>query len=573
RPGGGLRAARGHARAGGAHGLRLARQGGAGRGGRHRHRRRRDRPRGAVRARRRRRRRALVRALPRQGVRPLAVRHRHQRQARLPGRRRRAAAGRDVGAGERGGQPLRGALRLGARGRARSGSRARRAARHHRPRARDRRGRAAARPRRRLRLGHPLSRHVVVVGAGIVGLASAYYLRRAGFEVTVLERDPEERATTSHGNAGMVVPSHFVPLAAPGVVAQGLRWMADPRSPFYVKPRLRADLLAWGWRFWRAGTTAHVTRSAPLLLALNLASRDAYVELDAELGGGFAFERQGLTMLCATERGLEEEARVAALAAGLGMRAEVLDGREAQAREPGIELAVAGGVHYPEDAHLDPAAFMRVLQRRLAADGVALRFGTRVAGFEATNGRVEGVRVAAGELVRADHVVLAAGSWTGALARPLGLRLPMQPGKGYSLTLERPSQRLRVPSILAEARVAVTRMGERLRVGGTMELAGFDEGANEARVQGIIGSALRYFPGLARAELETAPRWHGFRPCSPDGLPYLGRSPRHANLTVATGHSMMGVSLALVTGRLVAELVAGEGPGLDVAAVRVDRFG
>ncbi|NLG08201.1 MAG: FAD-dependent oxidoreductase [Deinococcales bacterium] len=418
-----------------------------------------------------------------------------------------------------------------------------------------------------------MSRHVVVVGAGIVGLASAYYLRRAGFEVTVLERDPEERATTSHGNAGMVVPSHFVPLAAPGVVAQGLRWMADPRSPFYVKPRLRADLLAWGWRFWRAGTTAHVTRSAPLLLALNLASRDAYVELDAELGGGFAFERQGLTMLCATERGLEEEARVAALAAGLGMRAEVLDGREAQAREPGIELAVAGGVHYPEDAHLDPAAFMRVLQRRLAADGVALRFGTRVAGFEATNGRVEGVRVAAGELVRADHVVLAAGSWTGALARPLGLRLPMQPGKGYSLTLERPSQRLRVPSILAEARVAVTRMGERLRVGGTMELAGFDEGANEARVQGIIGSALRYFPGLARAELETAPRWHGFRPCSPDGLPYLGRSPRHANLTVATGHSMMGVSLAPVTGRLVAQLVAGEAPQLDVTALRVDRFG
>jgi len=349
--------------------------------------------------------------------------------------------------------------------------------------------------------------------------------------------------------------------------------MADPRSPFYVKPRLRADLLAWGWRFWRAGTTAHVTRSAPLLLALNLASRDAYVELDAELGGGFAFERQGLTMLCATERGLEEEARVAALAAGLGMRAEVLDGREAQAREPGIELAVAGGVHYPEDAHLDPAAFMRVLQRRLAADGVALRFGTRVAGFEATNGRVEGVRVAAGELVRADHVVLAAGSWTGALARPLGLRLPMQPGKGYSLTLERPSQRLRVPSILAEARVAVTRMGERLRVGGTMELAGFDEGANEARVQGIIGSALRYFPGLARAELETAPRWHGFRPCSPDGLPYLGRSPRHANLTVATGHSMMGVSLAPVTGMLVAQLVAGEAPQLDVTALRVDRFG
>ena len=421
-----------------------------------------------------------------------------------------------------------------------------------------------------------MSGHVVVVGGGIMGFTSAYYLRERGYEVTVLERDAEGRNTTSFGNAGMVVPSHFIPLAAPGVVAQGIRWMANPKSPFYIKPRLNADVLGWCWRFWRAGTAQHVQRSAPLILALNLASRDLYVQLNDELGGGFDFERQGLTMLTATEHGLEEEAKVAALAHELGMAANVLDRAGVQALEPGITLNVVGGVHYPEDAHLDPAKFMRVLKEKLRASGVDLRFGADVTGFSEAGGRLSSVEYraagAAPTSLKADHVVVAAGSWSGSVGRQLGLTLPMQPGKGYSMTIQQPSQRLRVPSILSEARVAVTRMGERLRVGGTMEIAGFDDGANAVRVEGIIESALRYFPDLKRAEFDAPPRWHGFRPCSPDGLPYLGNSPRHANVTVATGHSMMGVSLAPVTGKLVGELVAGEQPSLDIGLLNVGRY-
>lgn len=417
-----------------------------------------------------------------------------------------------------------------------------------------------------------MSKHVVVIGAGIVGLTSAYYLRQRGFEVTVLERDGADRTTTSYGNAGMVVPSHFIPLAAPGVVAQGIRWMANPKSPFYIRPRLDPGVVGWGWRFWRAGTAEHVRRAAPVLLGLNLASRDLYVSLNEELGGGFDFERQGLTMLTATDHALEDEAKVADMAHRLGLAARVLDKAGVQAMEPDIELNVVGGVHFPEDAHFDPTKFMRVLARRLQADGVELRFGANVTGFAEGSGRLTAARVAGSGSVAADHVVLAAGSWSGAVGRQLGLKLPMQPGKGYSMTLERPSQRLRVPSILAEARVAVTRMGERLRVGGTMELAGFDDRANEVRVAGIIESALRYFPGLTREEFDAVPRWHGFRPCSPDGVPYLGNSPKHANLTVATGHSMMGVSLAPITGSLVSQLAAGEQPSHDLALARVDRY-
>lgn len=417
-----------------------------------------------------------------------------------------------------------------------------------------------------------MSKHVVVIGAGIVGLASAYYLRKRGFEVTVLERDGEHRNTTSYGNAGMVVPSHFIPLAAPGVVAQGIKWMVNPKSPFYIKPRLSPDVVGWGWKFWRAGTAEHVQRSAPLLLALNLASRDLYVSLNEELGGGFDFERQGLTMLTATEHALEEEAKVAEMANQLGLAAHVLDKPSVQAMEPDIELNVVGGVHFPEDAHFDPTKFMHVLTRRLKDDGVEIRYDCNVAGFGESGGRVSSVAVAGSGDVKADHVVVAAGSWSGEVGRQLGLNMPMQPGKGYSMTLENPSQRLRVPSILAEARVAVTRMGERLRVGGTMEIAGFDDRANEVRIEGIIESALRYFPRLQRAEFEAVPRWHGFRPCSPDGLPYLGSSPKHANLTFATGHSMMGVSLAPVTGSLVAQLVAGEQPSHDLTLTRVARY-
>ncbi|MBX3140488.1 MAG: FAD-dependent oxidoreductase [Trueperaceae bacterium] len=426
-----------------------------------------------------------------------------------------------------------------------------------------------------------MSRHVLVIGAGVIGLMSAYHLRRRGFAVTVLEREGADRgsgehAPASYGNAGMIVPSHFVPLAAPGVVAQGLRWMADPKSPFYVRPRLSSDLLTWGWRFWRAGTAAHVRASAPLLLTLNLASRDEYVALDDELGGGIGFERLGLTMLCATQHALEEEAKVAEMARALGGGAEVLDAAAVRALEPGIELNVVGGVHFPDDAHLNPGALMRALQARLQADGVEFRFGARVVGFELGDRGVRGVTVrpsgGVDETVTGDEVVLAAGAWTGRIARLAGLSLPMQPGKGYTMTLESPSQRLSVPSILTEARVAVTRMGERLRIGGTMELGGFDEGANDLRVRGIVEAARRYFPRLTEVELAEPPRWHGFRPLSPDGLPYLGRSRRVPNLTVASGHGMMGLSLAPITGKLVGEVVAGEEPSLPIGAMSVERF-
>ena len=424
-------------------------------------------------------------------------------------------------------------------------------------------------------------RHVLVVGAGVVGLNAALELRRRGYEVTVVERDPQGHAMASHGNAGIVVPSHFVPLAAPGVVGQALRWTLDPTSPFHVRPRASLDLARWGWRFVRSANAAHVRRAAPLLLALNLASRRRYEALVAELGVDVGFTPRGLLMLCHTERGLEEEARTAATAREMGLDARVLTTAALRALEPDAELDVVGAVHVAEDAHLDPGALMRALRARLERAGARFEDGAEVVGVRDRGGAVEAeVRRGAGPdpgarvtTEVADALILAAGSWSAALGRQLGLRLLLQPGKGYSLTIERPTQFLRTAAILVEARASATLVGGRYRIGGTMEIAGFDPRLNPARIEGIKRSAQRYFPRLSRAELDGATPWMGFRPVSPDGLPYLGRAPRHPRVVVATGHAMMGFSLGPVSGQLVAELVAGERTSVDIGPLDPGRHG
>jgi len=410
-----------------------------------------------------------------------------------------------------------------------------------------------------------MSSTVVVIGAGIVGLSCAYYLRREGYDVVVIDREQRERDGTSFGNAGMLVPSHFVPLAAPGVIEQGLRWMRDPTSPFYFKPRASPALLRWGFHFWRASRQSQVDRAAPLLLALNLASQREYQELAKELDG-FGLERSGLLMLCASEHGMNEEVVVAVKARALGLEAHVLSRAELSALEPDIAIEALGAVHYTGDGHLDPGAFMSALEAWLMRHGVEFRWGAPVAAIVTAAGRATGVLTKQGG-VWADAVVLAAGSWSTTLAKTAGVRLLIEPGKGYSMTVPSVSQRLRTSAILSEARVAVTPLGERLRVGGTMELTGFGRSDSALRVKGIVDAATRYLPGLDRDELLAAPRWQGLRPCTPDGLPYLGSDAAHPNLVIATGHAMLGVSLAPITGRLVADIVAGRENELDITTL------
>jgi D-amino-acid dehydrogenase len=417
-----------------------------------------------------------------------------------------------------------------------------------------------------------LTKHILVVGGGVIGLSTAYHALGRGHRVTVLEREGPDGNGCSFGNAGMVVPSHFVPLAAPGAISLALRFLGRRDSPFGVKPRLSLDLLRWGLRFARSATRAHVARAAPILRDLHLAGRRGYEELaQGESGAVFGLEKNGLLMLCKTAHGLAEEAATAELARTLGVPAQVLSPDEAAALEPGVRLDVAGAVYFPLDCHLDPGRLMGALRRRVTERGGDLAWGTTVTGWRVRGDRVDAVATNRGE-VSADEYVLAAGAWSSAMAHDLGVRLPLQAGKGYSLTLEHPRRQPRICSILTEARVAVTPMGGALRFGGTLELTGLDLGVERARVRGIVRSIPQYLPDFSREDFDDVPVWSGLRPCSPDGLPYVGRFARYQNLSAATGHSMMGVSLAPVTGRLLAEILAGETPSLDVRALNPDRF-
>ena len=417
-----------------------------------------------------------------------------------------------------------------------------------------------------------MSKRVLIIGGGVIGLCTAYYTARRGFKVTVLERNGADRNSCSSGNAGMIVPSHFVPLAAPGMVALGLKWMWNPASPFYLKPRLDGDLFSWGLKFWRAANLQHVERSAPLLRDLSFASRECFEELAALPGVDFGLVKRGLLMLCKTQHGLDDEAKFAARANALGVPAQVLDAKQTAALDPGARMDIAGSVLFPKDCHLTPDRFLATIEAECKRLGVEFVFDAPVTGLKRDDSRIAAVCTARGEH-EADEVVLCGGVWSDNLVRELGLRLPMQAGKGYSLTLPKPRQLPHLCSILSEARCAVTPMGGALRVGGTMELAGLNEDINPVRVRGIVDSFCRYYPEFTPADFDGIQPWRGLRPCSPDGLPYIGRTARFANLAIATGHAMMGLSLGPITGKLVAGILSDDKPATDITMLSPDRFG
>lgn len=412
---------------------------------------------------------------------------------------------------------------------------------------------------------------VLVIGGGVIGLCCAYYAAQKGHEVTILDRDPEDQGGCSLGNAGMIVPSHFIPLAAPGVVALGLKWMWNPESPFWIKPRLDWDLISWGLKFWRASTPAHVARSAPLLRDLHLISRACFEELDALPGNDFGLVKRGLLMLCKTDHALAEEAATAEKARELGVPTEVLNAAQTSALDPNVTMDIAGSVYFPKDCHLDPGRFLSAIKSQLRQLGVRFAWNTEVLKWRLERNRIKAAQTLDHDFEAAEFV-LCGGSWSPLVAKQLGLGIPIQAGKGYSLTLPHPRQLPGICSIFSEARVAVTPIGSRLRFGGTMEMSGLNHDINTARVHGIIKAVPKYYPAFQLSDFEGIPPWHGLRPCSPDGMPYIGRTQRFANLLIATGHSMMGLSLAPVTGKLIGQILSGEKPPRNLQPLSPDRY-
>lgn len=413
---------------------------------------------------------------------------------------------------------------------------------------------------------------VVVIGGGVVGVCAAYDLARRGVAVTLVERG-DIAAGSSYGNAGLIVPSHSVPLAAPGALWRGLKWMLNPESPFYIKPRLDPALISWLWRFGAACTAAHVRRAMPVIRDLSVASLALFKELAAIPDLDFGFRQDGLLMVFRTEAGLADGRHEAHMLAETGIVARVLDGPAARDLEPALSRDVAGVVHFPDDAHLTPDRFVRGLARVVEGMGVEVRTGTEVLGCVTSGRRVIALETTRGTLP-CGEVVLAAGSWSPEIGRALGLSLPIQPAKGYSVTYEMPRNGPRIPMLLGEARCGVTPMrtpgGQILRFAGTLELAGLDLSINRRRVEAIRRAAPQYL--VWDQEPPLIEIWRGLRPCTPDGLPFIGRPRAWDNVILATGHAMIGVSLGPVTGKLVAQLVARERPMLDLAPLDPDRF-
>lgn len=417
------------------------------------------------------------------------------------------------------------------------------------------------------------SQSVLVCGGGIVGLCTAYYLAREGYAVTVVERHTENAHDhCALGSAGYISPSHVIPLAAPGMVWKGLKWMLNSRSPFYIQPRLDADLMRWGWHFWRASSQQRVERAAPILRDLCLLARQLYQELDDLTGDRSEFRKDGLLNLCQTEAGFDHEVHgLAKLANELGVEAQALDAKQTAALSPGVKLNVIGSVYFPIDAHLTPAKFCPALTVALKAMGVRFQWDTTIQGWRQEGGRIVAAQTSAGELA-ADEFVLTGGSWSPGMLGGLDLRLPMQAGKGYSLTKAQPRLRIAKPMILVERRVALTPMGDTLRFGGTMEIAGHNDRMRPERLDQIRAGAMAFLPELTEEDFKDARPWFGYRPVTPDGLPYIGRFRGVANLTAACGHAMLGVTLAPSTGRLVAEVISGRKPSVDLTLLNPDRY-
>ncbi|HQY27087.1 MAG TPA: FAD-dependent oxidoreductase, partial [Thermoflexales bacterium] len=290
---------------------------------------------------------------------------------------------------------------------------------------------------------------LIIIGGGVIGLSVAYFAQRAGLSVTVLDRNPPESESCSTGNAGMVVPSHFVPLAAPGMIGMGLRSMLNPESPFYIRPRLDPDLISWCWRFFQASSRARSEASAPALAASQLDSRALYEQLATRDGLDFGLQKRGLMMLCASEESLQHELALKPAAARLGVALEPLTPEQARALNPGVDITCAGGVLFPLDCFLSPPQLLAALRAAILRGGGEIRHGVEVTGWDASGDAVRAVKTSVGDVSGAQYV-LAAGSWSPRASSGLRVRLPMQAGKGYSITLEQPPAQLSVCAILVE---------------------------------------------------------------------------------------------------------------------------
>lgn len=410
---------------------------------------------------------------------------------------------------------------------------------------------------------------VVVIGGGVVGACSAYYLVKAGCQVVVLDR-MAFGAGCSHANCGYVCPSHVLPFAGPGAIWSTLRTLFQSNSPLKVRPGVVLRDPGWFLRFAMRCNQQDRLAAGDAIRALLASSRHLFDELIVSENIACEWEAKGLLFVFQTAAAMEHYAETDhLLSERFDTPARRIDSEQLAAFEPRLKPGLAGGWLYESDAHLRPDRLMAELRRVLVTCGVEILEHCEVTGFTTEHGRARAVRTVTEE-IDAEHIVLATGAWSPRFATELGCRVPIQPGKGYSLTFAPVADAPRVPMILEEHRVAVTPFQSGFRIGSTMEFAGYDSSMNRDRLRLLTDGAAHYL----RTPLPNTPveEWWGWRPMTPDSLPIIGPSPAMANVWLAAGHNMLGLSMATGTGKLIAELVTENRPHLELLPYSPNRF-
>ncbi|WP_269538987.1 NAD(P)/FAD-dependent oxidoreductase [Cerasicoccus fimbriatus] len=403
---------------------------------------------------------------------------------------------------------------------------------------------------------------IAIVGGGIIGLACAYYLRQAGREVCVVDQGRIGRGA-SHANCGLVTPSHALPLTQPGMVTKGLKWMLRGDSPFYIKPDLDLGKFLWLLKFANRCNTGDMLAAMHGRKAILDSSRQLYDELFAAHDMDCEWHDEGVLFVFKHAAGMHGYEQTNALLAEHNLAATPLTGTALHQREPALLDDVYGAWHYPMDAHLKPDKLVSEWLRVIREMGVTIREDFRVGGID------RHTLYAARDEIHADRIILATGAWSAKLNRALGCRIPIEPGKGYSMTFTQPRQPVKIPCLFQEVKMVATPFDTGYRLGGTMEFAGFDESINETRLGAIRRSAGQYLREPEGAEITET--WHGWRPMTWDGLPIIDQAPRRPHILIVAGHNMLGLSMAPATGKLAAELITGEAPHIDREPYRYAR--
>ena len=356
-------------------------------------------------------------------------------------------------------------------------------------------------------------------------------------------------------------------------MTQGLRWLADRSSPFYVRPRPSADLVRWLWRFRSAARKDRMETAVGVLASITVPGALAWDELIDSEGLDCEYGRRGLLSLCMTDKGMAESREESRILGQCGISSRILGPEQIREIEPAASMDVRGGVLFDDDGNLNPSAAVTGLARRVEELGARLETGQEITSITRSGNRVVGVETPA-KSYRTQEVVLAAGSWSASLGRTAGLRLPIQPAKGYSVTITGApgGWRPNMPLMAHEARAALAPIGDGVRMAGTLELAGLDLSISARRVRAIVSGLAQYFPSLGGIEPRPEGVWSGLRPCAPDGLPVIGRPRDLDGLIIATGHAMIGMTLGPITGKLVSQLAGGRRPEIDISPLSPDRF-